>query len=257
MIYSNDVKAKALLAYESGKSASQVADEFGASPVTVWNWVREAGIARTSSEGRFLRANGFPQPKGPFPENLLPILDGMLLGDLCLSLQDGGCNAQAQWAGKHLETAEATIRDLPLPGGWTGLVETTAHALGKEYSGYHLISHCLPMLTEQHQRWYPNGKKNVPRDITLSPETVYWWYVGDGCLHKRDGVVIISTNGFTWGDVEFLCSLHPLKEFEARIYPVRGKPIIYIPRRHVGKLLAYIGPCRNPEYEYKWKQVRW
>lgn len=256
MTYSNDVKAEALLLYGKGNSTHQVAKEFGIWCTTVLNWVHEAGIARTQSEGIFLRANGFFQPKEPLPENLRPILDGMILGDLSLPLPRGGINThtECRWGGKHLETAEAIVRDLPLPGGWTGPRKVMNRIKGKDYPGYSLKSHCLPMLTEQRQRWYPNGKKIVPRDIILSPETVYWWYVGDGHLNKRDGCVVFCTNGFSIEDVEFLCSSYPLKGWEARIHLNRGRPIIHIPRRHVGNLLEHIGPCRNPEYEYKWIQ---
>lgn len=253
MTYSDDVKAKAILSYDNGNSTYQVAKELGMSYVTVLDWVRKTGTVRTKSEGLFLGKNGFPQPKGPLPEELLPTLDGMMLGDLGLRLPRGVINTRAQWDGKYLQTAEAIKRELPLPGGWSPPKKVIRTVRGKEYIGYYIHSHCLPMLNEHRQRWYPEGIKVVPRDIILEPDIMYWEYVMDGSLDKSDGRVTFCTNGFTWEDVEFLCSLLPLKDWEPRIHNCYGKPMISIPRCYVPKLLAYIGPCHNPEYAYKWR----
>lgn len=179
------------------------------------------------------------------------ILDGMLLGDLGLQLEERRVNARARWSGKHLRTAKAMIQSLSLD--WR---EPKKHTVfdkrtKKKYPGYHLLSLTSSKLTEQYHRWYPEGKKMVPRDIILTPETIYWWYVGDGCLYK-DGRISFATQGFSRRDVEFLISLEPINRWEPKMYKNRERFIICIPRRYVGELLECIGICQNPEYAYKW-----
>lgn len=60
-----------------------------------------------------------------------------------------------------------------------------------------------------YKKWYPNGKKQIPRSVELCPVTVATWFADDGCVsvHKNYKNLIslkLSTNGFNKEDVEFL-----------------------------------------------------
>jgi hypothetical protein len=78
--------------------------------------------------------------------------------------------------------------------------------------------------------WYPNGIKIVPKEIDLNWRTIAFWYCDDGsnmlgkrCI-RRDG--IISTNGFTEDDVEFLINELIKKEIKCHMLLQRSQPII-------------------------------
>jgi hypothetical protein len=60
------------------------------------------------------------------------------------------------------------------------------------------------------QRWYPNGKKIIPKDLVLAPITVMNWYLGDGSSHissYRNMYAQLSTQGFCDEGVEQLGDL--------------------------------------------------
>jgi hypothetical protein len=64
-------------------------------------------------------------------------------------------------------------------------------------------------LGEEKKHWYPYGIKIVPRDITITPKTLAYWYMGDGGVWRggkdeHSVKITLYTNGFTLEDNEFL-----------------------------------------------------
>ncbi len=49
---------------------------------------------------------------------------------------------------------------------------------------YHLQTRYYRNLNELYNRWYPNGKKKIPKSIELTPTTLFNWYIGDGSFRK-------------------------------------------------------------------------
>jgi hypothetical protein len=65
-------------------------------------------------------------------------------------------------------------------------------------------------LTEIHKKWYPNGKKTVPKDLKLNKEIIANWFCDDGWVDKPSNhrcSINFATNGFSKEDVYFLTSL--------------------------------------------------
>lgn len=61
-----------------------------------------------------------------------------------------------------------------------------------------------------YDKWYPNGKKNIPADLSWVDDfTVAKWYMDDGCL-SHDNIqqdrAVFSTHGFCKADVERLAN---------------------------------------------------
>lgn len=57
------------------------------------------------------------------------------------------------------------------------------------------------------EKWYPKGKKIIPRDIVFTPLVLVNWFCDDGCIthnSKNSLSLKLSTNGFIKEDVEFL-----------------------------------------------------
>ncbi len=55
------------------------------------------------------------------------------------------------------------------------------------------------------EKFYPDNKKIVPRDIQLTPLALAVWYMDDGCL--SDHKCILATDGFSKEDILFLQKL--------------------------------------------------
>ncbi|MFX0185701.1 MAG: hypothetical protein ACFE95_21660 [Candidatus Hodarchaeota archaeon] len=69
----------------------------------------------------------------------------------------------------------------------------------------HLITQSTAQLYKEYKRWYPKGKKAVPTDLRLTPESVLRWYVGDGSSGKRE--LTFSTQSFNKADNKLLAHL--------------------------------------------------
>jgi len=76
----------------------------------------------------------------------------------------------------------------------------------KFYDGYACITKSGQVFKDQYNRWYPNGKKIIPKDLVLDPLTLLIWFLDDGCI-IRNGKSLsfkLSTDGFLDDDVCFL-----------------------------------------------------
>jgi hypothetical protein len=80
----------------------------------------------------------------------------------------------------------------------------------KVYENYALISKSGLIFKELYKKWYPNGKKIIPKDFNITPLTLLIWFLDDGCiinLSKNALQIKFSTDGFSKNDVKFLHSL--------------------------------------------------
>jgi hypothetical protein len=57
---------------------------------------------------------------------------------------------------------------------------------------------------KERKRWYPNGKKIVPRDIKMSREMFFHMVLGDGCINANCNSLVVATMGFDTSDIIFL-----------------------------------------------------
>lgn len=104
------------------------------------------------------------------------------------------------------------------------------------------------------KKWYPQGKKIVPRDLKLTSLVCRQWFIGDGGLGPptTTGIssIILCTCGFSILDVKWLIEQLTNKEFKTTRHP--SSNVIHISVHSVKNFLNYIGPCPAKDYEYKW-----
>ena len=134
---------------------------------------------------------------------------------------------------------------------------------GKIYKQYHKNSDCSDYyyascfyveLLPVYKKWYPNGKKIVPRDIELTPLTCRQWYIGDGCLKKpkkQKPHIKLATCGFSIPDVEWLVKKLINLGFKATRQSFDN--VIHISSYSTKTFLDYIGKCPVKCYQYKWE----
>ena len=241
-MYPRQIRETAIKTYRSGLSSGEVENAYNIPSRTIRRWARIDGVARTVSEATFLSANGKMPPKEQIPDSQMEVLDGLLLSDGHIAYNGKG-NAVFGGTWKHENTSQSVASALP---------SILMRGPKKGRQGWRVWSSKLPQLTEQHKRWYPGGKKKVPRDIILTPSVCYWWYIGDGTVDISRRRIRLCTYGFPREDVDFLAELlrklglHPT----VREYDYTG-PYIEISRDQ-DIWFTYIGPCHNSEYAYKW-----
>lgn len=100
---------------------------------------------------------------------------------------------------------------------------------GRSYKSLNTPSY--PELVAVQERWYPNGKKAIPSDISLTPTTLLHWFCGDGC-GVSDGTVKLYTNGFDFEGVELIASrMERDLQIRSRVrLNKKGQPVMVIER---------------------------
>lgn len=109
------------------------------------------------------------------------------------------------------------------------------------YPVIYLDSSSSFQLAHLRKKWYPDGKKLVPRDLILTPRTLLHWYIGDGGVSSE---LYLHTQSFPLVDVNFLKYLleHEL-DIEVRLKERPDKPKLYyltIPIRYFDSFLDYL-----------------
>ena len=135
---------------------------------------------------------------------------------------------------------------------------------GKIYEEYHKIMNCYTYHYESikyvellpiYNKWYPNGKKIIPRDIELTPLVIRQWYIGDGYLEFRENHrprIKLCTCGFPISDVNWLTKQLNNMNFKSKRQPSNN--IIYISPCSIKKFLDYIGEYPVECYKYKFRR---
>jgi len=191
-------------------------------------------------------------------QKLQNIIDGCLLGDAHIERREEGYNGIFSYCTscrEHCEFVHQYFKEFCTEKSQEiKRREVFDKRTEKTYVQYCFKTKSLPIFTETHKRFYVDRVKIVPKDIEYSPETLLFWYIGDGELESNSGYVKLHTNSFTFQEVESMC-VH-LKNFEAK--PLRKTDdqwLVTIPRKKVSLFLETIGGSPFDSYSHKWKQV--
>ena len=234
--------------YLDGCTTLNLSRKFNCGYGTIYNVLaRNKIIKRTSGSYRIHK-----------PLNLSKDIEDYLVGDILsdahISRPIGNGNSQLQWGVKHKEYAEY-LAGIYNKEYFKINIESRKHYNKKYrrwYSGWKINSGRNITFTELRVKWYPKRKKIIPEDLILTSKTCLHWYLGDGCLHKKECSITLHTNGFAKKDVNFL--IKKLKKIEIKSTKNKqGKNfIIRISRIEARKFLDYIGQCPISCYDYKW-----
>lgn len=151
------------------------------------------------------------------------VIIGTLLGDGCVFL-DRGKYARYKLTAKDKHFVD-WVGKLLLRVGLK--VYTTSDKRNKTHI---LYSSTNSLCTDLRSEWYKkiNGRtqKVIPKDLKFTPNTLLFWYLGDGSLirHKnpnRVPCIVLATTNFSKKDINFL--IKKLRELELNFYPVMYK----------------------------------
>lgn len=124
----------------------------------------------------------------------------------------------------------------------------------RDYCSYFYRSYCYVELLPLRNKWYPNGKKIIPKDLKLNPLILRHHYIGDGSLiHPKQGkpYIYLYTNGFTIPDVEWLTDKINKLGFRATRQPAVNSIRIF--GYSTKEFLNYIGNSPVICYKYKFQ----
>jgi len=167
-----DIDTLRNLYWNEKRSAANIAQQFGVTVGAVKNKLNRYGIPmRNMSDAQALIANYiFLSPDG------LAFIDGLLLGDGCISPNRHFTSAQYKHSDKHKDYIIWLANKLQNMGFEMGTIKHYAKASQLSTLYYR-------DLIQIRRCWYPDGNKKVPSDIELRPITLLNWYIGDGNYH--------------------------------------------------------------------------
>ncbi|GAI18274.1 unnamed protein product, partial [marine sediment metagenome] len=172
------------LIHGNGYSEQHIADIFGCSRTPIRNMIKKYGI---TSSSRGPNVTDFT-----FNDRQNEIFEGCMLGDGALTWAINNCYFRN--TDKHKEYLIWLQKQLG--------VEHISHIRPYYLDGffdyrYELKTRVIPIIREQHIRWYPydsrwgtnqnRNNKIIPKDIELSPIRLLFWYIGDGGYTEYEG----------------------------------------------------------------------
>jgi len=199
----------------------------------------------------------------PMSKKLLDILDGELLGDGHLNSPTG---FQAYFSeGVGFDKKEWLIHIYNIFVDNNIPIKENAIYYRRDKPGWQFNTRSTIELGDLHKKWYIKNEnfdhmksrifsnrkyiKIIPTDITVTPTCLLHWYIGDGS-NKKNGGARLCTNGFTYGEIEFLRV--KLKEDLGILTSHFREGCIGITKREQAKMLDIIGLSPVRCYEYKW-----
>jgi len=244
--------------WDDGLNLCEVGEAAFVSNTCIHRWMKHFGIPRRKYWDACNQRINHIQ----LTEEAKNVIDGGLLGDWSMA-KNKHTAAYLTSGSKYLDFlswASDRLDGFGVESLSTGIRHRLVGAgNGKTYDAYFYLSRSYREFLPIRERWYPQGKKIVPKDLSLSPTIVMEWLIGDGCLecHKRGRpAIVFSTHGFTNDDVDFLVALLLDVGILSNKTP---KGAIRLGVNATEKLLSYIGPY-PPEiyniYGYKFDLSR-
>jgi len=230
-----------------GKTFDQIGRELGVKAQTIWQWAQKFSIQ--SRDWNEEQANHVI-----LSNEGLEFISGELLGDMSITM-NGKASAKIEYGSKY----PAYLRWLSMTLSSFGIEQQSkisSHTTPFGSIGFRYCSKSYRELTALRKKWYPDGKKSVPRDLKLTPIVMRQWYIGDGALHTGKGKtswIFFATDCFDRDELCFLAD--QLSSFNLPITLPASRNIIRIGARGVKRFLDLIGPCPKeiePWYGYKW-----
>lgn len=181
-------------------------------------------------------------------------IDGEIMGDGNLT-STSKYSASFRYTSKYLEYIQYIADTLKSFGiKRMGKINKQYHKKMDCYT-YQYASLFYKELLPIRKRWYPEGKKIIPRDLELTPLVLRQEHIGDGSLiHYKNRknskpYICLATCGFPVKDVEWLVKKLIKLGFKSTRQPANN--IITISTYSTKEFLEYIGNSPAGCYEYK------
>lgn len=171
------------------------------------------------------------------------ILIGCLLGDAYITTRGQIQFEQSEKQKEYLFWKHSQLTTISYKN--VSCVKRIDKRFNQEYTSYRFWTR--QYFQSWRKKFYPKGKKIIPKDILISPLSLAVWYMDDGCL--SDNKVIISTDSFTKEDIQFLQEYF-LKSFDINT-SVRNGSKLLIKKESWEKFFSLIEPYIISSMHYK------
>jgi hypothetical protein len=239
-------------------------EEFGiqASASKCYRLVKKLGITKSISESVSDAKSTLDYQQSLMTKDFQYILDGLNIGDGTIEPNHNTKVARLGFASIYEEFINYVNNLMktynPPPPKFSGKDRSD---IKKGKGAWYNYTKFHPDIYKQYQRWSPNGIKDVPADIELTPITVLLWYLGDGSLSSRresnSRTCYFSTNSFSREAIENIL-VPKLLEIGVKTKRITDDNRLYIATESIVTLLNYMGgksPVRC--YDYKFDIEEW
>lgn len=200
---------RAVEMYQSGLFPAEIGKKYNVSDATIVRRLKERGVYE-GFEHRSLYCE--------LREHHIEMIDGLLLGDGTIGLQLLDTSAWLSLTQcKRVKGTDGRpwVREVHRALSESGLQCSPQQEDANQNGQPILVAQTLSYknLVSQRYRWYKEwtkpGKflggeyKVVPKDLTISPLSIAWWFCGDGSA-ERNGGFDFATQGFAEEDINFL-----------------------------------------------------
>lgn len=198
-----------------------------------------------------------PIPKSrPLRPAAIPIIDGMLLGDMSLQ-PTSAQSARITLGTPNYRFAHAARVSLEAVGIKTRVAKWLDRSTGRTIR-YALYSEATLELGGQRRRWYSrSGVKHLPKDLSLTADSWKWFYVCDGALKRHSKYsfsITLYGCAFTRAENLRIARLLNAMEVPARQVWHGMYPVVQIGGLAAVRLfLRLIGRPPSPSFNYKWQ----
>ena len=245
--------------YLNGESALSIAKSSQISINLVLARLREAGLVIRHTGRQPQRTLGLTETQ---LQKFLEMTDGLLLGDASVDQKGVFRLSQCLRRGAWIEQIQAELLNISVSSkiGRTppGVSKKPANGRYIKSSGsVYLYTPACVETKALRKRWYPEGKKIIPRDVSLTPLSIALWLCGDGTT-KKTGLISFCTNGFTYTDVEYLrFRLYEILGVNMSIVNKPDGPVLESYRRNESNRIKIYTQDYVPEvFKYKLSSVR-
>jgi len=232
-------------------SIYQIADIYKMSYGDIYYWFKKHNILiRSHSEANHLARGNHCN----LSQEAIEWIQGELLGDGCLCSRYIN-SASFVYGSKYLEYCQYISDTLKSFGiKQVGKINKSCNKRWGREESYKYCSHTYSELLPIYKKWYPEGKKIIPKDMKLTPMTCRQWYIGDGNLAHYKNItrrprISLATCGFSISGVEWLIKQLIELGFKATRWPAHN--IIGISAYSTKQFLDYIGNSPVSCYDYK------
>ena len=246
-----DVDETVIAMYESGWSEAQLAKHFGVGRSTIHRRLIGRVELRSAVQASDLRRHRTFE----WSSELSEVFDGLLLGDGSLEVPK---HSESRLSVEQRQPCIDWLYELERMCLENGVDCSVKQRKRQTTSGYPGIfrTRNYKTFTDMFRRWYANGKKQVPKDVILTPRSIAHWYWGDGATGNGGYCMVFHTDGFCKEDVEFLQSrLQQEHGLKTRMNLRSGRVSDWIltvgTKEDRRKLVELIRPYCIPCFDYK------
>jgi hypothetical protein len=188
-------------------------------------------------------------------------IDGMVLGDACLHFYKKSRKTPGHThSSKHKEYLEWLSSVVPyFVGRPIWFIDVYDKRTTKTYPRHWMRSLVNEDVTNAHARWYPEGKKRLPEELTITPLLLLHWFLDDGSVvdglsgRRKTRGLYLASDDFTLEECERLASwIERDTGIPVKPHKNDANHRLYVPARYADGFLELIGPCPVNCFAYKW-----